>query len=86
MCIRDSFTTNVPDNSLFGIFTSQLYRMYRANSTLEGFYESVNVLIQKLNKQGFSKNTLFHKLQKFIAVNFLGITFKYWEVIDLSLF
>ena len=60
--------------------------MYRANSTLEGFYESVNVLIQKLNKQGFSKNTLFHKLQKFIAVNFLGITFKYWEVIDLSLF
>ena len=80
------FTSNVPESSLFGVFTSQVYRMFRANSTIQGFYVNIKQLIEKLGRQGFSKKVLLYKVQQFVKNNFLKITYKYWEVVDMTLF
>ena len=52
------------------------------------FNDSVNIkqLIEKLGRQGFSKKVLLYKVQQFVKNNFLKITYKYWEVVDMTLF
>ena len=78
--------SNTPQHSCYGVFASQVYRLFKANSEITGFYSNVGQLIFKLCKQGFTYGTMVYHLNKFIDKHFLEITFKYWEVIDMCKF
>ena len=80
------FASNVPQNSSLGVFTSQIHRMFHANSKGSDFCENIKNMICKLIKQGFTKNSLKYKLCEFLKKNFMKLTFKYWEVMDLGRF
>ena len=80
------YGSNVPKNSLLGVVVSQLHRLFRANSYIDGFYNNVNILFAKLCKQGFLKGHLLNLLRNFESKNYLSIIYKYWEVIDFERF
>ena len=52
---------NVPNNLSYGIFISQLVRLARINSTLNGFKNCVTELLGKLVAQGFKLAALRNK-------------------------
>ena len=78
--------SNVPARSSYGVFTSQVYRLFRANSGITGFYNSTRHLMDKLLKQGFNSGLLKYHLAKFLNKHFLEITFKYWEIVEVNKF
>ena len=81
------YGSNVPKSSLSGVVVSQIHRMFRANSTINGFIVNINKsLFDKLCGQGFNKGHLVSLLSKFKNKNFLDIIYKYWEIIDYKEF
>ena len=78
--------SNVPARSSYGVFTSQVYRLFRAISGITGFYNSTRHLMDKLLKQGFNNGLLKYHLAKFLNKHFLEITFKYWEIVEVNKF
>ena len=65
---------------------SQLYGMFRANSSVKGFFININALFDKLCNQGFNKGHLISLLKQFESKNLLDICYKYWEIIDFEQF
>ena len=61
---------------------SQIHRMFRANSTINGFIVNIKSLFDKLCGQGFNKGHLVSLLSKFENKNFPDIIYKHWEIID----
>ena len=80
------YGSNVPKSSLSGVVVSQIHRMFRANSTINGFIVNIKSLFDKLCGQGFNKGHLVSLLSKFENKNFLDIIYKYWEIIDFKEF
>ena len=56
---------NIPKNLSYGVFSSQLARFCRINTTLKGFLDNVNDLYRKLSCQGFERAALRKKFNKF---------------------
>ena len=83
------YGSNVPKSSLSGVVVSQIHRMFRANSTINGFIVNIKSLFDKLCDklcgQGFNKGHV-SLLSKFENKNFLDIIYKYWEIIDFKEF
>ena len=56
---------NIPNNLSYGVFVSQLVRFAKINTTIEGFYNNLRYLVNKLVKQGFNLAALRKKFVKF---------------------
>ena len=92
---RDDFSFNVlsmpnmssnnPERQTYDIFYSQLFRLCHCNSLLCNFISDVKKLMRKLIHQRFQKGKLLKCLKKFLQAKH-PCTFKYWEVVELSVF
>ena len=60
---------NVPTALSYGVFTSQLVRFAKVNSSFKGFKLDVSALISKLVRQGFALAALRKKFVKFYHRN-----------------
>ena len=56
---------NIPSNLSYGIFTSQLVRFSKINSTYKGFKDDISKLVTKLVSQGFALAALRIKFVRF---------------------
>ena len=56
---------NIPNALSYGVFTAQLVRLAKVNSTFKGFKSDVNGLLHKLVCQGFNLAALRKKFLKF---------------------
>ena len=56
---------NIPKNLSYGVFSSQLIRMAKVNSTLKGFKDCILELLNKLVNQGFNLAALRKKFVQF---------------------
>ena len=56
---------NIPEALSYGVFTSQLVRFAKVNSTLKGFTSNVSDLVCKLVSQGFNLAALRKRFVKF---------------------
>ena len=77
-------SSNIPSGPAYGVYISQVYRYFRANNNIDGFYTEVKELSRKLVDQGFTVNKLKYHICKFFRKHFLEFTFKYWDKIDVS--
>ena len=57
--------SNIPISPAYGVFYSQVVRLFRANNNLLGFINNVKALSEKLCNQNFNKANLFHQLNLF---------------------
>jgi hypothetical protein len=51
----------IPKNLSYGVFTSQLIRMAKVDTTLKGFKDCISELVSKLVGQGFQLAALRNK-------------------------
>ena len=56
---------NIPNNLSYSVFSSQLVRFAKINTTVKGFYENIADLVKKLLSQGFNLAALRKKFLKF---------------------
>ena len=63
---------------------SQIHRVFRAISTINGFFRDIKSLFDKLCAQGFDKGHLVILLNKFENKNSVDIIYKYWKIIDFK--
>ena len=77
-------SSNIPSGPAYGVYISQVYRYFRANNNIDGFYTEVKELSRKLVDQGFTVNKLKYHICKFFRKHFLEFTFKYWDKNDVS--
>ena len=56
---------NIPCNQSYGVFTSQLVRFCRVNTSICGYIQDVKELVAKLINQGFDKAALRNRFNRF---------------------
>ena len=56
---------NIPNNLSYSVFSSQLVRFAKINTTVKGFYENISELVRKLVCQGFNLAALRKQFLKF---------------------
>ena len=57
--------SNIPIAPAYGVFYSQVVRLFNANNSTTGFISNVKSLIVKLCNQNFNKANLFHQINRF---------------------
>jgi hypothetical protein len=56
---------SIPKNLSYGVFTSQLIRLAKINTTLKGFKDCISELVSKLVGPGFKLAALCNKFVQF---------------------
>ena len=74
--------SNIPISPAYGVFYSQVVRLFRANNNLLGFINNVKALSEKLCNQNFNKANLFHQLNLFSKAYRSDILGKFWHFIS----
>ena len=57
--------SNVPISPTYGVFYSQVIRIFKANNSFNDFINNIKTLVNKLVNQNFNVTTLYHNLNVF---------------------
>jgi len=80
-----NMSSNVPVKPTYGVFYSQVLRLFNANNRLPNFIGDVKVLVDKLCKQNFEVTKLKHELHEFNNKFHYQIVSKYWDILNINM-
>ena len=81
-----NLTSNIPIKQAYGVFYSQIVRMFNANTEADLFIDNVKALMKKLCYQGFNLRQLFKYLNKFLLKFKFTLINKFWKILNCSMF
>ena len=81
-----NLNSNIPINQSYGVFYSQVVRIFHANTAENLFIENFKSLIDKLVNQAFNLRKLFKYLNKFLKSFKFTIINKYWKILTCNMF
>ena len=76
--------SNVPIKPTYGVFYSQLLRLFNANNCMDNFIRDIKSLMNKLVNQNFVRSQLNHQLHEFNNNYYYEMTSFHWENINLN--
>ena len=81
-----NLSSNIPINQAYGVFYSQIVRIFNANNTAHLFIRNIKLLIEKMCHQNFNLRKLYKYLNKFLKTFQFRIITKYWTILNCSVF
>ena len=80
-----NMSSNIPFRPTYGVFYSQIVRLFNANNSINIFKADVKNLMNKLIKQNFSHNLLKKQVQMFSHNFEYNILSQYWETLRVEM-
>ena len=78
--------SNIPLAPAYGVFYSQVVRLFKANNSTSGFISNVKSLIYKLCNQNFNKANLLHQVNRFCKNYRSNLIGNYWQLLTAKQF
>ena len=81
-----NLTSNIPIKQAYGVFYSQIVRIFNANTKADLFIDNVRALMKKLCFQGFNLRQLYKFLNTFLHRYKFTVINKFWKMLNCSMF